>query len=149
MFARDLEPYRHGVPTQLQDVVSIGWLSRNADFPKGESPLEFVTRLEQALSSHRVNKTRGYHICEFCSKSPLTHTLGSGKQIILGSAEIWVPSKDKSVIYAAPDLVYHYVTEHRYLPPGGFVSAVLNASESPEWDSNSECEKRMEAAFRS
>jgi len=149
MFARDLEPYRHGVPTQLHDVVSIGWLSRNADYPKADSPLEFIQRLEQALSTHRVNKTRGYHICEFCSKSPLTYTLGSGKQIILGSAEIWVPSKDKSMIYAAPDLVYHYVTEHRYLPPEGFVRAVMNASESEGWDSNSECEKRMEAAFRS
>ncbi len=52
------------------------------------------------------------------------------------------------MIYAAPDLVYHYVTEHRYLPPEGFFRAVMNASESQEWDSNSECEKRMEAAFR-
>lgn len=148
MFFKDLDPYRYGLPMLLPDVVSIGWLSQTHEYPHGDASAEFGQRLEQLLSSHRVNQMRGYHVCEFCSKSPLTHVLRSGKQIMLGSAEIWVPSKDKSIIFAAPDLVYHYVTEHGYLPPEGFVSAVMIARESPEWDSSSECEKRLEVAFR-
>jgi len=147
MFLKDLEPYRHGVPKELPDVTSIGWLSRVSEYSRGDVPIDFIHRLEQLLSSHRVNQMRGYHVCEFCSKSPLTHTLRSGRQVILGSAEIWVPSKTGSTIYAAPDLVYHYVTEHQYRPPNGFIEAVIAARNFPDWDADSECAKRLGAAF--
>jgi len=29
------------------------------------------------------------------------------------------------VVYAAPDLIYHYVVEHHYCPPDEFIQAVL------------------------
>jgi hypothetical protein len=148
MFLRDLEPYRYGVPMELRDVVSIGWLSRVSEYPRGDVPADFIRRLEQLLSSHRVNQMRGYHVCEFCSKSPLTHVLRSGRQVILGSAEIWVPSTKGSIVYAAPDLIYHYVSEHHYRPPDGFIEAVVIASSSNQpWDADSECAKRLQAAF--
>ena len=53
------------------------------------------------------------------------------------------------MIYAAPNLIYHYVKEHRYLPPMEFINAVLSAArDSRDWDAKTECEKRLEAAFR-
>jgi hypothetical protein len=44
--------------------------------------------------------------------------------LLLGSAEIRVIS-NTGVIYAAPNLIYHYVHAHSYAPPAGFVEAVL------------------------
>jgi hypothetical protein len=154
MFSRDLEPYCYGVSAPLKDVVSIGWLSSTSSYPRGRPTIEVVDALGQLLSSHRVLKTRGYHECEFClwrrpwRQSPLTYETRSGKKITLGSAEIWVPSSNSAVIYAAPDLIYHYVKEHRYLPPSEFVNAVLTARDNPSWNADAECEKRLEAALR-
>jgi len=163
MFYRDLEPYRYGVQTELKDVVTVGWLSKVSSYPQGHPTAELVGALERLLSSHRVHQTRGYHACEFCSKSPLAygctklqqlayetqlHETQSGKKVLLGSAEIWVPALGQTVIYAAPDLIYHYVKEHRYLPPAEFIDVVLSARDSRDWDANTECEKRLEAGFR-
>jgi hypothetical protein len=78
----------------------------------------------------------------------LHETQSGRKKILLGSAEIWVPALGQAVIYAAPDLIYHYVKEHRYLPPADFINAVLSACDGRDWDANTECEKRLEAAFR-
>jgi hypothetical protein len=37
MFYRDLEPYRYRVPTELKDVVTVGWLSKVSSYPPGPS----------------------------------------------------------------------------------------------------------------
>jgi len=47
-----------------------------------------------------------------------------GSDVPLGHAEIWVEREDGTQI-AAPNLVYHYVTEHQYRPPDYFIDAVL------------------------
>lgn len=44
----------------------------------------------------------------------------------LGSAEIRVTG-EHGEIYAAPDLIYHYVADHHYKAPDAFVCAVLLA----------------------
>ena len=45
-------------------------------------------------------------------------------QNLLGSAELRLVGRDGAV-YAAPDLVLHYVEHHNYLPPHEFVEAVM------------------------
>jgi hypothetical protein len=149
MFLRDLEPYRYGVPEPLKDVLAVGWLSKISDYTQGVAPPGFVDVLAKLLSTHRVNQTRGYHVCEFCSKSPLTCHSPAGRKITLGSAELWIPSvADSGPIYASPDLIHHYVTEHHYRPPNDFIDAVMSARDTPDWDAHSECERRLEAAYR-
>jgi hypothetical protein len=60
-----------------------------------------------------VNVTCGIHLCPFCDpiKAPA------------GSAEIRVINGSQA--YAAPALIHHYVTVHRYRPPVEFIAAVL------------------------
>jgi len=41
----------------------------------------------------------------------------------LGSAEIRVQGIDGAV-YAAPNLIYHYMANHNYLPPEEFLGAI-------------------------
>jgi hypothetical protein len=54
-----------------------------------------------------------------------------GEQFFLGSAELWVPASDGS-IFAAPNMIVHYVEMHGYLPPPAFVLAVERCPR--EWD---------------
>jgi hypothetical protein len=53
---------------------------------------------------------------------------------MLGAAEIRVFAKD-GVAYAAPTLVYHYVSVHHYKPPDEFVRALREGPlpSSPEY----------------
>jgi hypothetical protein len=47
-----------------------------------------------------------------------------GQKLALGDAEIRVTGRDGTV-YAAPSLVAHYIAEHSYRPPDGFIEALL------------------------
>ncbi len=47
-----------------------------------------------------------------------------GKWILLGAAEIRVLSR-MGTVYAAPNLIYHYVSAHGYKPPEEFLDAAL------------------------
>lgn len=117
-FFADLTPYTYLQPEEEQaETVNIGWLDRWHAFPTGETSEEFRGKLQQ-LCLRRVKQTRGFHSCAFCKGRDKPH----------GSAEIRIPGKD--CVYAAPELVYHYVVAHAYKPPEEFIEAVL------AWDEN-------------
>jgi hypothetical protein len=111
----DLTPYTY-FPVDddeaSQGAVNIGWLDEHHPFPQGETTSEFQQKLRQ-LCSNVVNVTCGIHLCPFCDpiKAPA------------GSAEIRVTNGSRA--YAAPALIHHYVTVHRYRPPVEFIAAVL------------------------
>jgi len=48
---------------------------------------------------------------------------GSAQRLYLGSAEIRIFGK-RGKIYAAPNLLFHYITAHHYKPPDEFLSAL-------------------------
>jgi len=69
---------------------------------------------------------RGFHGCNLCSeKTGYLSAKRDGEELKLGSAEIRVIGVDGK-IYAAPNLIYHYITVHNYRPPDEFIDAVLN-----------------------
>jgi hypothetical protein len=113
----DLTPYTYMHPEEeAPQTVNIGWLDRWHSFPVGETSEAFRIRLQQ-LCLDRMKRTRGFHSCDFCR----------GRNKPGSSAEIRVPGRKR--IYAAPELVYHYVAAHNYLPPGEFIDAVLQSHE--------------------
>ena len=135
MFFPDLSPYEHSWPGEYEaaycglPVKSIGWLSGDHAFPTGDVPEELPRRLLHlcATQLHRNPSLRmmGSHNCEFCLNSQpgaAVDVPGRGR-IHLGSDEIRVGGPDCT--YAAPNLIYHYVTAHRYRPPDEFMAAVL------------------------
>ena len=48
------------------------------------------------------------------------------EKLVLGSQEIRILGSD-GIIYAAPNLIYHYVVDHNYLPPKEFIEALINS----------------------
>ncbi|MDX1663994.1 MAG: hypothetical protein R3272_09385 [Candidatus Promineifilaceae bacterium] len=121
----DLEPYE-GCPADAElglDPLAVGWLERNEDFATGTTPAGFADVLfEFCLEPHTVCAIRGTRPCPICGQRVEPVTLGDSTAQ-LGAAEIRVLGEED--IFAAPDLIYHYVTEHAYRPPAVFVQAVL------------------------
>jgi hypothetical protein len=56
-----------------------------------------------------------------------------GEELLLGSAEIRVFG-EAGLIYAAPDLIYHYVLVHHYSPPEVFVRAMKEGPKATDSD---------------
>ncbi len=106
-------------------VKNVGWLERGHEFPTQE-PSEEMLDLLWDYCAISVNQMRGMHHCDFCPdhmKYLMKSTERNGKQNLLGSAEIRVFGA-KGDVYAAPTLVYHYVSLHHYCPPEEFIRAM-------------------------
>ncbi|MEZ4661490.1 MAG: hypothetical protein R2911_28400 [Caldilineaceae bacterium] len=99
---------------------NVGWLESSEHFAQGTVPTEFSARLLNFCKG-KVNLTRGIHFCNLCHDPDIAFQQASEKHF--GSAEIRVFYNNK--IYAAPDLIFHYVVDHQYLPPIEFIEAVL------------------------
>ena len=125
MYYRDLTPYSYLESTSSDDVLNIGWLDIQHAFPRKKAPEALLDALfERCLIL--MKQTRGFHQCEFCDdrKAGPTKVSRHGRDAWLGSAEIRVNGKDGRV-YAAPNLIYHYVAAHDYDPPLEFVQALM------------------------
>jgi hypothetical protein len=112
-------------------VKNIGWLARGHEFDI-QIPSEEILSLIWDYCAIFVNPMRGVHECGFCPDDkklgPVTlqefkYAERSGRKILLGSAEIRVFAANGD-IYAAPTLIYHYVSMHHYSPPPEFVEAM-------------------------
>jgi hypothetical protein len=132
----DSSPYAY-LPRELtsdetdDDAVNVGWLEATEPFTVGCVEPEFVDRLTE-LCREGVNRTRGFHRCSLClQRAPSepaepTSVRSSAGDYLVGGAEIRVRGQD-GALYAAPDMIVHYVTTHRYRPPDDFVAGVMQS----------------------
>jgi hypothetical protein len=109
-------------------MLNVGWLSDEHPFPRGSVPLAFAHELER-IAREPVQLTRGRHLCEFCrppddiiDAEPRYREVW--EMFRSGNGELHVRS-ETGVVYSAPALVIHYVSEHQYQPPPEFIAAVL------------------------
>lgn len=95
--------------------LAVGWLRGGMAFETGEAPAPFLARLLPFCQPpHTVCATPAARPCPLCRQ--LIPPYGQAEIRVIGELDI----------YAAPDLIYHYVTVHQYLPPPEFVEAVLH-----------------------
>jgi hypothetical protein len=117
-YFENLTPYTYFHPAEeLPGPVNIGWLDGWHPFPTGTTSEEFRAKL-QRLCRNRVKQTRGRYECDFCT----------GRDKPGSSAEICDLGKRRT--YTAPEMVYHYVAAHDYLPPEEFIQAVLECDDA-------------------
>jgi hypothetical protein len=150
----DLSFYQYGVgnPPQTKNV---GWLERGHDFEMEPPSMELLDAL-WPFCKVSVMQTRGLHRCDLCVPSTTVSVVRDGFERLLGSAEIRVLSKEnpstireslrsqgpglvflrKSLgafdVYAAPNLIYHYVEVHHYKPPHEFLDALKEGLKPPD-----------------
>lgn len=138
----DLEPcdyWYFGSHLRLE-VTSVGWLEGDQPFTQGPVAPEVTERLNgYAHKSWQPGYFLGFHECslpatetqainENCATtngSPQATPEQEGTCGKTGLLNIFIPYQ--GVIYAAPELIHHYITEHGYAPPAIFCEAVLNA----------------------
>src|SRR5262245_20469417 len=78
------------------DLLAVGWLAAGHEFPTGETPVELHEKLAWLCVSASVERTRGFHLCEFCprTKDFPTHSVRvhspEPRKHLLGTAEIHV-----------------------------------------------------------
>jgi hypothetical protein len=127
---RDLSAYTYDQPARTGvELLNVGWLGPGSEFDIQVADPGFLEALWQyCLIS--VNQTRGLYRCHVCNSPDSGVAERQGQRAELGSAEIRVFSR-AGVGYAAPNLIYHCVAAHDYLPPADFVEAVKNEPRPP------------------
>jgi hypothetical protein len=127
----DLTTYTYGA-ADSSDVSArnIGWLASGVNFQTAPPDPQFVERLWR-FCKISVGQTRGLHVCEMCGSRESNAVRRNEEELLLGSAEIRVVGI-QGQLYAAPNLIYHYVVVHNYSPPAEFVDAVLTGPCPPD-----------------
>lgn len=103
-------------------MLNVGWLDGKMSYSHGAVDVDLTEKL-LALCKWPVNQYFGWHDCPFCQECPVRIADLEG-EFCLGDGEIRVPRNDGKVVYAAPNLIYHYVTAHQYLPPAEFLDSL-------------------------
>jgi len=138
MYFQDLSTYCYAVDAPLNDVKMVGWLAAHHAYTTGDVTVDLIKKLTQLSFVNSVRPMRGYHYCEFCDEEEIT-VEWNGRKMRLGMSEIWVPSPGYTVIYAAPELIVHYIQKHNYRPPAQFISSVADYDFSCEWNAEEVC----------
>jgi hypothetical protein len=109
-------------------ILAVGWLDGEHPFPRYPPTETLLDALFDACTI-QVRRMRGFHRCQFCRNVPNAplEAERNGKRIYMGFAEIRI-KRDEQRIFAAPTLIYHYVSVHNYEPPKAFADAVIETS---------------------
>ncbi len=121
--------YGFGYDTQF---LNVGWLDAAFPYEKGAIDDIFLQKLFRRMRDQ--NSTimyRGFHECPFCvddtfrePNHSMTFTILDGEKYHLGSVDFFVYD-NRSTVFIAPNLIYHYITVHQYRPPDAFCEAIL------------------------
>ena len=103
---------------------AVGWIERPG-FATGQVPDACIEALIAAHRSKIVRDgTRGIHTCKLCgSNLPKLHWRDQSVQLE-GHGHYLV--RLEKTVYMAPELLLHYIGEHRYCPPQDFVHATVH-----------------------
>lgn len=135
MYLPDLTPYPSKNDARLgMQPLSVGWLRADRPYPTGPVPEPFVQKLLVfCYEQYSLPGGRRSARCALSRDCPrIIMPVEQGDHVAYFDGELRVIGDED--IYAAPSLVYHYVTVHNYKPPPEFIDAVLHGAEpgSPE-----------------
>ena len=115
---------------------TVGWVGNTLP-NKGETPSRIISRLWEAYELKLVisDGTQGWHDCELCSGKDEWYPGGKigpivnrqGRQLrIYGHGHFLIRLEE--FVYLCPALILHYILDHEYKPPDGFIDAVNQGS---------------------
>src|SRR5579859_2442431 len=129
-YYRDLSGYEYFPEYDRPGTKNIGWLEHGHEFDI-MVPSEEILELLWRFCAVSVVQTRGLHDCDLCTPCARVSARKDGLLcLLLGSAEIRVFSR-AGEIFAAPNLIYHYVNTHHYKPPDEFLRALREGPNPP------------------
>lgn len=148
-YFEDLTEYTYREAAKRPKTVNVGWLEAGHPFNTELVTEELLSRLWR-FCEYSIVALRGFYECNLpvCSghvaeygpldpkrwrlvgKGPLCARRGD-VVLTFGNAEIRVFGEN-GTIYAAPNLIYHYVTVHSYKMPDEFKRALANTACPPD-----------------
>lgn len=117
--------YEDLYPMEHRAILGVGWLDKTMSYPKDDVDPRFVKKLADLLvDPWYPYPTLSSHRCDFCrfSRGPVFVSI-AGRSLRIGDKILFVPGDGK--LYAAPNMIVHYIDSHEYAPPEEFVAAVL------------------------
>lgn len=126
-YFRDFSEYIYHPSGVRPGRVNVGWLDAEHEYERASASSELLDLLWECCKVSVV-QMRGIHECQLCGNPPRTvlSSRNGERRRLLGSAEIRVFG-DRGLLFAAPNLIYHYVRAH-YSPPKDFVLALKTES---------------------
>jgi Tetratricopeptide repeat len=128
-YFEDLSDYAYFARHFPSPSKNIGWLERGHEF-KPEVPSAETLELLWNFCTISAVQSRGTHLCDLCDPPARVDCERNGLSLRLGSSEIRVFSLTGTV-YAAPTLIFHYVSVHHYRPPEEFLDAMREGPKPP------------------
>ncbi len=110
-------------------IYKIRWFDGKTEFRRQTAP-EYILQTLWDFCKVSVVQMRGMHVCDLCDEKKPIIVQRNQERLLLGSAEIRVFS-NLGDIYAAPNLIYHYVLIHEYKLPDKFVEALTEGVRPP------------------
>ena len=123
MFFPDLGEYSYYTTRAFPRVKAVGWLDDVHPFETGpidpmlKEKLKILMLGNERINVH-VSPIRGVHPCNLCGADDFYES-----ELRIGSTEIWIPD-GQGGFYASPSMIFHYITEHQYLPQVQFIDAI-------------------------
>ena len=102
-------------------VVAIGYLSIDEEFEKGEVSQNFLTKLKVLWGEGGVTMSLGFHECEFCIDE------GNYEERGRSSSEKTLIDTENKIKYIFPQMIFHYITEHKFKPSNEFIEFVMRS----------------------
>lgn len=126
-FIADLSEYKNCEDVERIGIapLAIGFLQHKQRFETGLVNSKFVQKLLPfcAPETHVFALPKAM-ACPLC-RQRVEMEIG-GQMVRLGSAEIRIVGEQD--IFAAPDLLPHYITAHDYVPPTEFIEAIMRGA---------------------
>lgn len=106
-------------------VLNVGWIDGLHKFEQGDVSDECLESLWEYIKIP-FNRMRGLHGDDILDgQNKMFVANFEGYAITLGDAEIRVIDEEQKVVYASPNMILHYIINHRYYPPQCFINAVM------------------------
>jgi hypothetical protein len=97
---------------------AVGWLERGHSYAMGDfDGVLFSALAELDVKPWEPIMCMGYHSCTLCEES------GDFTSSEMGVHNLFIPGE--GVVFVAPELILHYMRDHRYKPPEEFRQAAL------------------------
>ncbi len=110
----------HGMPEEHFKMVAVGYLEFLEPFEKGEVSANFLTKLKVLWNEGSTLGSLGFHECEFCIDE-LIFPRGQS------SSEKELVDRENKIKYLFPEMIFHYITEHKFKPCDEFIEFVMRS----------------------